>query len=131
MPFDTKVDKVLLNEISNCGEKLTINKKVEIEGYFIHQFKDLRTRDGITTETLLKSLSPESNSTSVFKAGEASGASGSFFFFSQDKQFIVKTMSDKEKEFFIAKVAPGYFSHLRKNPNSFLARIYGVYTVKI
>ena len=49
---------------------------------------------------------------SVFKAGEASGASGSFFFFSHDKSFIIKTTSGEEKDFFIDKVALGYFKYL-------------------
>ena len=33
----------------------------------------------------------------VFKAGEGSGQSGSFFFFSNDKRFIIKTLRGKEK----------------------------------
>jgi hypothetical protein len=36
MPFDTKVDTMLAGEINKEGEKLTINKRVEIEGHFIH-----------------------------------------------------------------------------------------------
>ena len=48
----------------------------------------------------------------MFKAGEASGASGSFFFFSSDKNFIIKTMNNSEMNFFIDRVANGYFSHL-------------------
>ena len=67
----------------------------------------------------------------MFKAGEASGASGSFFFFSSDKRFIVKTMTSEEKNFFVNKLALPYFEHLKKHPTSLLARIYGVYTVKI
>ena len=131
MPFETKVERELEAEIDKGGEELTINKRVDIEGHYIHLFKDLRSGDGISTETLLASLDPESNSTSVFKAGEASGASGSFFFFSADKRFIVKTMTTGEKEFFVTKVARPYFAHLKKNRSSLLARIYGVYTVKI
>ena len=75
----------------------------------MHCFKDLRSSDGVTTEVLLTSLDPERNSASVFKAGEASGASGSFFFFSSDKRFIIKTMTKKEKDFFLTKVANPYF----------------------
>jgi 1-phosphatidylinositol-4-phosphate 5-kinase len=131
MPFDTKVDKMLESEIDKQGEKLTIRKRVEIEGHHIHYFKDLRSSDGISSEILLESLDPEKNSSNVFKAGEASGASGSFFFFSADKRFIVKTMNENEKKFFLDKVARPYFEHMKKNPNSLLARIYGVYTVKI
>jgi Icc-related predicted phosphoesterase len=40
-----------------------------------------------------RSLSPKNNRETVFKAGEGSGRSGSFFFFSHDKRFIIKTMS--------------------------------------
>ena len=79
----------------------------------------------------MESLAPEKNAQCVFKAGEASGASGSFFFFSQDKRFIIKTMSQEEKKFFINKLALNYFAHLKKYPASLLARIYGIYTVKI
>jgi len=70
-----------------------INKRVEIEGYFIHQFKTLRLRDGVKCDSLLESLEPARNASCVFKAGEASGASGSFFFFSSDMKFIIKTMT--------------------------------------
>jgi hypothetical protein len=40
-----------------------------------------------------ESLSPKFNRDSVFKAGEGAGRSGSFFFFSHDRKFIIKTMS--------------------------------------
>lgn len=40
-------------------------------------------------------------------------------------------MNDKEKDFFLTKVAQPYFTHMKNNPTSLLARIYGVYTVKI
>jgi len=66
---------------------------VTIVGYYIDNFAKLRKSDGITRIKVLKSLTPERNRSSVFKAGEASGASGSFFFFSHDKQFIIKTMT--------------------------------------
>ena len=42
------------------------------------------------------SLSPKYNVEQVFKAGEGAGASGSFFFFSHDMRFIIKTMTDEE-----------------------------------
>ena len=98
MPFETKVDKEIEIELgegrrTNGGESLTLNKRVEVIGHYVHSFKDLRQSDNITTDVLLTSLDPERNSASVFKAGEASGASGSFFFFSADKRFIVKTMT--------------------------------------
>jgi hypothetical protein len=42
------------------------------------------------------SLDYKKNRDQIFSSGESSGASGSFFFFSHDRRFIVKTMSKKE-----------------------------------
>ena len=53
--------------------------------------------DNIKEQDLLKSLSVMDNYKKIFKAGEGDGASGSFFFFSFDNRFIIKTMRGSEK----------------------------------
>jgi 1-phosphatidylinositol-4-phosphate 5-kinase len=47
----------------------------------------------------------------VFNAGEASGKSGSFFFFSHDKKFIIKTMTKGDLKAFKA-LFQTYFKHV-------------------
>ena len=59
---------------------------------FVETFKDYITN----FEVLKASLSPQLNRDMVFKAGEGAGRSGSFFFFSHDRKFIIKTMSETE-----------------------------------
>jgi hypothetical protein len=49
--------------------------------------------DGITKHSIAKSLDMALNRRMVFKAGEGGGASGSFFFFSHDNKFLIKTLS--------------------------------------
>lgn len=66
----------------------------------------------------------------VFKAGEGAGASGSFFFFSHDRRFIIKTMTSAELKLFL-KMLPDYELHLNENPQSIISRIYGVYTIRM
>ena len=39
----------------------------------------------------------ENNRDSIFRSGEGAGKSGSFFFFSNDNKFLVKTATDGEK----------------------------------
>lgn len=78
----------------------------------------------------MKSLDPNKNRNQIFSSGEASGASGSFFFFSHDKRFIVKTLSDSELKF-LEFILPHMYKHLRENPMSLLARIYGAYSVNM
>ena len=52
-----------------------------------------------------KSLSPIHNRDQVFKAGEGAGSSGSFFFFSHDQKFIIKTMTQYELELMLEKIS--------------------------
>jgi hypothetical protein len=59
-------------------------------------FQKVRELDGITAADVDESLNCEKNREMVFKAGQNSGQSGSFFFFSHDKRFIIKTMRGDE-----------------------------------
>jgi hypothetical protein len=64
----------------------------------------------------------------IFKAGESAGRSGSFFFFSHDDRFIVKTISTGELDLFVKKLLPAYCNHILEP--SLMAKILGVFTVK-
>lgn len=77
---------------------------------------------------LYASLSPKFNRDMVFKAGEGAGRSGSFFFFSHDRKFIIKTMTTEERDLLL-KLIPAMEDHFEKNPTSILAKIVGVFTV--
>ena len=74
------------------------------------------------------SLSPKYNRDSVFKSGEGAGRSGSFFFFSHDRKYIIKTMTQTELDLYLACL-PAFSDHFRKNKNTLLAKIFGVFTV--
>lgn len=52
--------------------------------------------DGLTQEDIIQSLAVLENRDAVFKAGESAGASGSFFFFSYDNRFLLKTILKEE-----------------------------------
>ena len=65
----------------------------------------------------------------MFKAGEGAGKSGSFFFFSHDRKFIIKTMSKDELKWLL-DMLPALSAHYKKVPDSLLAKIFGVFTVK-
>jgi hypothetical protein len=79
--------------------------------------------------SLHSSLSPKFNRDMVFKAGEGAGRSGSFFFFSHDQRYIVKTISMSELKL-LMRMLPSYEEHLKDNPDSLLCKIFGIFTVK-
>lgn len=61
-----------------------------------------------------------------------SGKSDSFFFYTANSQFIIKTLKEAELKLLVKRgILEKYFQHLKKNNESMLARFYGVYNVKI
>ena len=51
-------------------------------------------------------------------------------FSSFDKRFLIKTMNTSEQQV-LKEALPEYLQHLKKNPKSLIAKIYGIYTVKM
>lgn len=61
------------------------------------------------------------------------GRSNSFFFLTEDKKYMVKTISTKEMNVLL-EILPGYFEHLRTRDDNFqslLSLLQGVYTFDI
>ena len=92
----------------------------------------MRHVDGLNVESLKNSLDPviEKNIEAIRKAGEGMGKSGSFFFFSHDGEFLIKTMTLGDFKAF-TKLFRYYFEHINTEKNSLLARIYGIYSVQM
>lgn len=58
--------------------------------------------DKINEYDVMKSVNPNNNKMQLFKTNESvqhstGGRSGSFFFFTEDREFIIKTISYEEK----------------------------------
>ncbi|GLB36638.1 putative SAICAR synthase-like protein [Lyophyllum shimeji] len=58
------------------------------------------------------------------------GKSGSFFYFSRDYRFIIKTIHHTEHAFLL-RILPLYYAHVRANPHTLLSRFYGLHRVKL
>jgi 1-phosphatidylinositol-4-phosphate 5-kinase len=65
-------------------------------------FRYIRAMDGISEYDIMNSIKLEQNKMQIFKTNEnqshgSGGKSGSFFFFTEDKKYIIKSMTEKEK----------------------------------
>jgi 1-phosphatidylinositol-4-phosphate 5-kinase len=58
------------------------------------------------------------------------GKSGSFFYFSRDYRFIIKTIRHAEHKF-LRSILKRYYEHVRENPHTLLSRFYGLHRVKL
>lgn len=58
------------------------------------------------------------------------GKSGSFFYYSRDYRFIIKTIHHSEHKF-MRKILADYYKHVSDNPNTLLCRFYGLHRIKL
>ena len=59
------------------------------------------------------------------------GKSGSFFFFSEDRKFILKTIK-KEEVKTLKSMLQNFYNHLAfTNTGTLLSKIYGLFTIEI
>ena len=93
-------------------------------------FQEIRNLSNIKEKSLINSLSPECNREQIFLVQESKGRSGSFFFFTHDKRFIIKTVTKSECETML-KILNNYVKHLNSNKRSLIARIYGLMKIKM
>ena len=66
----------------------------------------------LNKESIQRSLDPEKNASMIFMAGEGAGRSGSFFFFSHDNKYIIKTMTKEELQIYL-KILDDYLKHFQ------------------
>ncbi|KAJ5114657.1 hypothetical protein NUU61_000416 [Penicillium alfredii] len=58
------------------------------------------------------------------------GKSGSFFYFSRDYKYIIKTIHHAEHKL-LRKILPEYYRHVEENPNTLISQFYGLHRVKM
>jgi len=99
-------------------------------------FHELRRLFGIKNEDYLKSIGPESMLNGLIKGNlstlaelTSSGKSGSFFYYSADGKYTLKTIS-REEFHFLRKILNNYYNHIMKNPNTLIIKFYGLHKVR-
>lgn len=95
----------------------------------MYEFGKLFERNKLGLGLLQNSFSPELNQKEVFKMGEGSGKSGSFFLLTHDKRFMIKTIKKSELNIML-QMLPRYIDHNLQYPESLIGKIFGVFTVK-
>ncbi len=96
--------------------------------YAPNVFLEIRRLFGIKNEDYLKSIGPESMLNGLIKGNlstlaelTSSGKSGSFFYYSADGKYTLKTISRTEFHF-LRKILKNYYNHLMSNPNSLIIK---------
>ncbi|KAI7848938.1 hypothetical protein BDC45DRAFT_521960 [Circinella umbellata] len=110
------------------GDELTPGAKYDFKfkDYAPWVFRNLRKQFKIDPADYLISL------TSKYILSElgSPGKSGSFFYYSRDYRFIIKTIHHSEHKY-LRKILSEYHEHVSNNPDTLLCRYYGLHRVKL
>ena len=123
-------DNISYKSISVTSPYLKDGYDAEIIEYCPKVFKYLRRIDEID-DKICESLNPKNNVENINKIKESQGKSGSFFFFSYDNQFIIKTINKGELHTLINNLMENYYENIRENEQTLLAKLYGAYSIII
>jgi hypothetical protein len=99
--------------------------------YILHQYKAknlevLRKLSGITTEQFIDAVC---NHELMGGFTEASGKSGSIFWYSSDRKYIMKSISQEESRL-LQKISSQYTRYMATHPHTLLCRILGMFKIE-
>jgi 1-phosphatidylinositol-4-phosphate 5-kinase len=95
-------------------------------------FKGIRKRFGVTEEHLFQSFIPIHNIQAIYNFFTGSGKSSSFFFFSDNKAYVLKTLKESEKSLLLDRgILENYYEYVMNNKETLLSKYFGVYTIKV
>jgi hypothetical protein len=94
-------------------------------------FSELRRKYGISDDFLFQSFVPLHNIQAIHNFFTGTGKSSSFFFFSDNKAFVLKTLKESERKLlFDQNILENYFEYLQSHETSLLSKMYGIFTLK-
>ncbi|KAG0808030.1 hypothetical protein G6F16_010194 [Rhizopus arrhizus] len=110
------------------GNELTPGVKYDFKfkDYSPWVFRHLREKFHIDAADYLMSLTNKYILSEIVSPGK----SGSFFYYSRDYRFIIKTIHHSEHKF-MRKILKQYHEHVCHNPNTLLCRFYGLHRIKL
>lgn len=110
------------------GNELTPSARYDFKfkDYAPWVFRELRAHFHLDPADYLLSLTAKY----ILSELGSPGKSGSFFYFSRDYRFIIKTISHTEHKF-LRKILKEYHKHVLDNPNTLISRFYGLHRVKL
>ncbi|GEQ70621.1 hypothetical protein JCM33374_g4299 [Metschnikowia sp. JCM 33374] len=110
------------------GTELTPSSKYDFKfkDYSPAVFRELRSLFGIDPADYLMSITGKY----ILSELGSSGKSGSFFYYSRDYRFIIKTIHHSEHKQ-LRRILKDYYLHVKNNPNTMVSQFYGLHRLKV
>ncbi|KAI9140810.1 SAICAR synthase-like protein [Paraphysoderma sedebokerense] len=124
-PDDYTAAHKIASDVAGTELEPKDNYDFKFKDYSPMVFRKIRQCFGLSSTDYLNSLTGKY----VLSELDSPGKSGSFFYFSHDYRFIIKTIHTSEHNL-LRKILPHYLLHITQNPHTLLARFYGLHRVK-
>jgi hypothetical protein len=113
------------------GLETYADMQIEVEEYACTYMQYLRMKDKYAKADFFNSLCPLTNETKLRKAFDKTAGMGGYPLFSTaDKKFIIKQISENEKNMLLNVFLVPYCQHVLKN-TSFICRMLGLFGIQI
>lgn len=113
-----QIEEIILENRNDSSAHGPLSDGVVFFDYAPHVFRRLRTEARISTASYRHSLQQTT------KERVSEGKSGAFFYFTEDRKYVVKTLTKEELRFLLS-ILPAYLAFMRENPNTFMTRFFG------
>lgn len=113
-------------DMSGQGDTVSSKYMFRFKDYAPWVFRHLRELFGLDPADYLMSM------TAKYIVSElgSPGKSGSFFYYSRDYRFIIKTIRHSEHKQ-LRRILKIYYQHVRDNPNTLISQFYGLHRVRL
>lgn len=110
------------------GSELTPSSKYDFKfkDYCPEVFRELRSLFGIDPADYLISITGKY----ILSELGSPGKSGSFFYYSRDFRFIIKTIHHAEHKQ-LRRMLKDYYEHVKNYPNTLISQFYGLHRLKV
>ena len=133
-----KINKIETKQKTEIKQKnwlkrfsLLFSTRIKVTEYAPEVFANLKKLDQYNEEKMKESFDDLKNAENLNKCMGSEGKSGSVFFFTHDKKFILKTISEAELDSLVHKLLKPYYELIVGKNNTYLTRLYGAYTLKM
>ncbi|KAJ0401314.1 hypothetical protein ATCC90586_000821 [Pythium insidiosum] len=118
----SQIEEIILENRNESGRRGQRTEGVVFFDYAPHVFRRLRMEAKISASSYLNSMQQTT------KERVSEGKSGAFFYFTEDRKYVVKTMTHEELKFLLTML-PKYYTFIKSHPNTFVTRFFGCHAI--
>ncbi|KAF4042906.1 Phosphatidylinositol-4-phosphate 5-Kinase [Phytophthora infestans] len=114
----TQIEELILENRNDSRSNGPRTEGVVFKDFAPHVFRRLREEAKVSSASYRNSLQQTT------KERVSEGKSGAFFYFTEDRKYVVKTLTNEELNFFLS-ILPNYYTFMKRNSDTFMTRFFG------